>query len=648
MQMMAQIFGPLAGGGETLLSVTVGYFNIAILALGGLIFFYNVTAGVLQTAHEGEVLGKRWNSLWAPIRIICALGLMMPVPGLGGYNTIQTGVAWMVSGSTSLASLMWSAAVPAILLGKAQIATSSPTIPTSFIGEAWNVAACQVLANYQLKAAGSDARVTVASELRAGGQIAFLTKIVGLPDSVSVCGALATPALPTYLLTADNAVTRDAASKAFVEAHSAALAGLLENATALAQSTFEVSLSHYGPLPDIAPGLHEAILEANATLEPVFHLVTAVAADEGEGQQRLRDYLENDGGQGWLAAGSYYLVLARLNGEIASVLSAAPTVLSPARYIYEETGQTLDAVASGRWMGPLGNASAGNLRLNEEEVLRIAGDLERAFVRASASLSTLGFSLPDPALAAALSASHGEGGGIWDAISAAVDDLGRQLAQKVALHFSPTNFGSDLMVGLVSLGQFLVTAAAALVTALALASAIPIVGAGVTTAATVIGPLVLAMSVVGSVMSVLLPTIPFLMWVLGLFGYFVAVAAAIVATPIWALAHLRMDGEGIAPEGTHQGYLMLLRLFLTPPLMVIGFLAAMGIFRVVGGLIGIGIYYLLSSFSGSPLHWLAAAVVMTCMTAAIFLIVLERSFSLITTLPNAVLGWFGGAGHDDN
>src|SRR5690606_8152626 len=125
-------------------------------------------------------------------------------------------------------------------------------------------------------------------------------------ESVAICGALATPTLPAYLLTADSAETRDLTSKAFVEAHHAALVGLLKNATALAQSTLEVSISRSGPLPAIAPDLQVAIIEANEALQPVSDLVSAVAADGGEGQERLRAYLENDEGQGWLAAGSYY------------------------------------------------------------------------------------------------------------------------------------------------------------------------------------------------------------------------------------------------------------------------------------------------------------------------------------------------------
>lgn len=637
MQMMGQIFGPLGGAGPTLFSLSIGYFNIAMLTVGGVLFFYNVTAGLLQTAHEGEVLGRRWSSLWAPIRVIFAIGLMTPMPNLGGYSAGQAAIAQIVRGSTALASLIWTKAVPALLDGDVQIVASTPTLPTQFLREAWNMSACLSVANYQLGAAASTVRVVVTQVEHDNGAVAFFTGLSRNGEATGICGSLATPSPPTHLA--------QPARAAFAAAHTEAIAKLLSTTGALSDRALQSSLSRDGQPLSIADELRSGLIAANAALLPVAELVKEASASEG--QQRLREYIGNDTGQGWLAAGSYYLVLARLHQEASSVLSARPTVLTPARYIFESTGSSLDAAASGRWQGWLGNANAQNLPLDREEVQRIGSDMERAFARASATLSSFGFALPDPALAAALSPQQGEGGSIWDAFSAAVDGVGRQLAQQVALHFAPDSGGSDPLVGLVSLGQFLVGAAASLLGTLAVASAVPMLGASITTAMVVVGPLVLAMTVTGAAMSILLPAMPFVLWVLAVFGYFLAVVVAIVGAPLWALAHLRLDGEGIAHDSAKPGYLLLLRLALTPVLMVIGFFAAMAVFRAVAGLIGVGIYYLLSSFGGHPIFWLVSVVIMTVLTVAIFLIVIERSFSLVTALPNAVLTWIGGGSNND-
>ncbi|KKB09193.1 DotA/TraY family protein [Devosia chinhatensis] len=632
-QLAAQIFGPLFGAGATLLSNTIGYLNVAILVVGGLLFFYNVTAALLQTAHEGEVLGKRWNSLWGPIRVIVAVGLMMPVPNLGGYNTIQAGIGYVVRGSTALATLMWSSAVPALVTGDVQVIATSPSLPTPIIAEIWKISACTALANHQLAAVGSNSNVSLVEAEHSSGAIALVSAILGQETSTAgICGSIATPSAPMHLSEVDAAL--------FLSAHKSALSTMMAKTDLLAAKVLAASFGRDGQAVDLAGDLRQAVIDANSALSPVFELVRS--AGGGEGQERLRSYLQNQEGEGWLSAGSYYLVLARLNQEAASVLSARPSVLTPARYIYEQTGSTLDAAASGRRPGWFGSASAQNLRLNEEEILRIGGDMEGAFARAAASLSSFGFGLPDPALAAALTPSQGEGGSIWDALSAAVDEVGRKLTQQIALNFSPDAAGGDPLVGLVELGQLLVGAAASILAALALASAVPVVGGAVGAAMAVVGPLLLTMTVAGGAMAVLLPAMPFVLWVLAVFGYFVTVVIAIVAAPLWTLAHMQMDGEGIAPAAAQQGYRLLLRLFLTPPLMIVGFFAAMAVFRAVSTLIGTGIYYLLSSFSGHPVFWLAAIAVMTVLTVAIFLIVIERSFSLVTSLPAAVSEWIGG------
>ncbi|WP_157955779.1 MULTISPECIES: DotA/TraY family protein [Devosia] len=631
-QMAAQIFGPLFGAGPTLLSMCVGYLNVAMLALGGMLFFYNVAVGVLQTSHEGVVLGRRWSSLWAPLRLIFAIGLLVPMPNAGGYNSVQAGIAWLVRGSTSAASLIWSSAVPALIAGDVQVVATKPAVPTTAVADIWKMSACKALANFQLDAAGSDARISFVRAGHQNGAIALVSRIAGREDiTTGICGSIATPLAPSHLSAPEASL--------FMTAHLNALASILAVTDELAARALAASIAHDGTAVEMAAPLRAAIIRANNLLLPIAELVKSSGGDEG--QQRLRAYLENRDGQGWLAAGSFYLVLANLNHQASSVLSARPTILTPARYAFESTGATLDSVATGRSIGWFGSANGNNLRLDQEELLRVGGDMDRAFSRASAALASFGFALPDPALAAALSPAQGEGGSIWDVLGSAVNEVGQKLAQQVALYFAPENTGADPVVGLIELGQFLIATASSILSALAMGSAVPVVGGAVGAVMAVVGPLLLTMTVAGGAMSVLLPTVPFILWILAVFGYFMAVVVAVVAAPLWAVAHMRLDGEGLAPEAAHQGFLLLLRLLLTPTLMILGFFAAMAIFRAVSGMVGAGIYYLISSFSGHPMFWLAAIAVMAVLTVSAFLLVLERSFSLVTKLPDAVCRWIG-------
>lgn len=67
--------GPGSGLGQV-----VGVLNSALLFVGGALLCWNTIAGVAQSAHEGKILGKRWSSLWAPIRPVLGIALLFPLP----------------------------------------------------------------------------------------------------------------------------------------------------------------------------------------------------------------------------------------------------------------------------------------------------------------------------------------------------------------------------------------------------------------------------------------------------------------------------------------------------------------------------------------------------------------------------------------
>jgi len=53
--------------------------------------------GTINTAHEGETLGKKWDTMWTPLRTALAIAVVLPLPatavtnGIGGISAIQGG-----------------------------------------------------------------------------------------------------------------------------------------------------------------------------------------------------------------------------------------------------------------------------------------------------------------------------------------------------------------------------------------------------------------------------------------------------------------------------------------------------------------------------------------------------------------------------
>ena len=84
--------------------------------------------------------------------------------------------------------------------------------------------------------------------------------------------------------------------------------------------------------------------------------------------------------------------------------------------------------------------------------------------------------------------------------------------------------------------------------------------------------------VIGFILAYTTPFMPMLYFLFAVSGWIKGVFEAMVAVPLWALAHLRIDGDGLPGRDASAGYMLLLEIFLRPILIVAGLLAAMMIF----------------------------------------------------------------------
>ena len=101
--------GVLHGTGSQIMGAMFGVFNSAVLALGGIIIMYTLLISTLNTAHEGEMLGKEWSSIWIPMR--STLGLALLIPKASGYCVMQIFVMWVIVQGVGAADKVWDAAL---------------------------------------------------------------------------------------------------------------------------------------------------------------------------------------------------------------------------------------------------------------------------------------------------------------------------------------------------------------------------------------------------------------------------------------------------------------------------------------------------------------------------------------------------------
>lgn len=110
---LAEIFGivdgVLHGTGSQIVGSMFEVFNAAVMALGGIIIAYTMIVSTMNTAHEGEMLGKKWNSIWVPVRATAGLALL--IPKSSGYCLLQIFVMWVVVQGVGAADKLWNAAL---------------------------------------------------------------------------------------------------------------------------------------------------------------------------------------------------------------------------------------------------------------------------------------------------------------------------------------------------------------------------------------------------------------------------------------------------------------------------------------------------------------------------------------------------------
>lgn len=682
--LLNQMFGPLFpsaalpsgdAGARTVFSSIIGYFNVIILVVGGLMFFYNVTVGVLQSAHEGQVLGQRWSSLWAPIRVLFAVGLLVPVPNYGGYNLAQVGVAYVVKGSTNIASEIWKGSVTLILAGDVPIATSEPRFSPDTIRTLYENAACINLLNYQYTAIGSPLRVeysSASSPVMSRSNLdpsssqfpryTATTQVVGNgdPENFGICGRWVTPEVPAYLLrVVDEAGGPESAAAQsiidrFGQGHRDIMVGVETRVRALVTGT--------GTSAPVRQDVFDGVLEpepftedlvdistwANSQLQALVDDLRTTAVNSG-GQSAYDDLrsritgscTDNGGagsgtggcyGEGWIGAGAYYTTLARVNAEINSLVTAQSTASGRTFGVLLTQDRFVRDAGGTNWFGY--RNGTGDLLPTEAEAARILADYMDLYATSSYPLAALGFSMSSSDIIEANAEAGDSSSGRINRFLTFINESIQRVQAWFLEFFDPANTDSgDPMVGLISMGSYLIGLGSAMLVASMFGVRI----------AVVMVPFFSIIFAAGATLSFVLPLMPFFYWILGVTGYFLLVVEAIVAVNLWALAHMRMDGDGISGAAGQKGWLMLLALLMTPVLMVFGFLIGMGIFRVSSDLISAGMFYAVSGISGGAnlMVALVGILAFSIMIVTAYIFILERSFSLISEFPNRVMMWMG-------
>jgi conjugal transfer/type IV secretion protein DotA/TraY len=185
-------------------------------------------------------------------------------------------------------------------------------------------------------------------------------------------------------------------------------------------------------------------------------------------------------------------------------------------------------------------------------------------------------------------------------------------------------------------------------------------GAGAIGLARVFGDTMLTITMIsitaGFILFYIVPFLPFIYFFFAVGGWIKGIFEAMVGVPLWALAHIRIDGNGMPGNAAMNGYYLIFEIFLRPLLTVFGFIGSIIIFAAMVNALNDMWDLVISNVGGFDMQQEIATpgsidfyrgpvdeFIFTVMYAIIVYMMAQSSFKLIDLVPNSILRWMGAS-----
>ena len=637
-KILDQLFGGLFNGGNDMFGAGILVFNGAILTIGGILAAYTVLAGTLGTAHDGEMLGKKFSSVWIPIRYSVGTALVLPVLP-GGYCMMSKLVAMVISIGIGIAGAVWDG----FMENPTQQANISfpTTARAQVITLAENAFKASICVNGYQKFIDDNqtkendnsvlnfAKYKFSKSVDTDGNYAY-----GNNFNSTICGKIINPGMDPvpatstatngastntgYLGPLDN-LFKPVDTSSMITAsrvQTATLVGLMDSLSTMALADPNIKNSGDAYYKEIVNAADKYMAGMQAAAKKIS-----------------QPHEANEKKYGWILAGAYFNNIVLTNNEIHKSLENIPTSNA-------STSLTLSGMPSEDVAHYLISESV--LKHNEikQEIGSISSTSEESGGKDASGISTwIGNQLARLVSGINLvelknDSRHpviivNEMGtrilGVWTGfmILTTATDVAAQMAEKE----SGTVVGQLVTVG----GLVPLEAGAAGVTA-TINNILKFIMAPIT-----------ALLVVGFVCAYLIPMIPFIMWLGAVGGWLIQCIIAIIVGPLWAVMHLHPNGDDLTGHGGN-GYSMLMGLLLRPALLIFGFIASIAVSSVMGEFIN-KIYFQVFVFSGANVNGFMAFLTMlagTTIYAVIMFSFIKKTHSIMHVIPDEIMKWVGG------
>lgn len=561
-------------------------YTSVLFAIGSFAISWYTIKGIVASARHGVSMGKYWNGVWDPLRVVIGLGLLAPNPAWGGLSASQALIFKGAEISAQMANQVWQSFANSVLADGYAVA-----VPGSggreLARDILFLETCSAAANALERVGGFSASPPPPP---AG---------IETPRGIAwrygdACGTLRLP--PIEGQDEFNVARHEAATAMIGEirafAADAIQAAIPSGDYVLSQAP-EVVAAVAAWLHTLASNYDDAVGKAAAD---------AAAKQQAAARERILAYMNQ---HGWTVAGTAWRTLAQ-----ASAL-AAELAASRHELIRDETN-----LAASPDVRRATEVVAAFLRLGEREVKLSPSDLT-AIADAESDLLTQALAPLRDSLAGW---NTGDG----------------EDADPVAWL---TTWGHSLMLG----GQAVIAAGVPLSIAAKNALSDAAGGDGPWDWLSPIARgLAVAAIVGGVILAYLLPLLPFIFTVFLVLGWVIAICEAHLAAPVFALMMARFEGgDEFFGRTQAPGLQLLFSLLLRP---VLGVLALCTSYVILPEMLRfLDETLAVAALGGQGGHIVGIFGILGLTAASLYLAweVAKRTLSLVSTMPERIGRWFG-------
>jgi len=636
------------------------FFSNALLIVASIKLLYELIQMTAESAQTGQVGGKDANKLWAPIRLVIAIGLLVPLADSGGLNSGQMIVLQIAKWGSGMASQAWKVFVVKLSDGQSLTRATAPRIRTLSLNTLKSFA-CQSFINYYAREIGLPHNAVRTQNVRADN-----TNTLTFKNDVheDVCGFIRYK-VPLQTFT-NNPVDGQISLN-------------------LTKGNYDDFITTMPDLADQADNMVSAYLPYGRTLpkpslENFDQLVQAYQdrmnqriSVAGPGGTNAADYakqamdaiiaqIKNAADtQGWTSAGTWFLAVTRAQGQIINGAANIPEASGPHVDVFKSYGAAFedytnfanDLEINARQgdtaptvRPPTGSPGAG-FTVADESRLSLSSSMqmpsEGLFYTLDKLANAIGLWDPDPRKA------FGDMGASTNPFAeiAALGHKKIQLALTyvgLAAGTSILGFGADIIARGIPWADAGSKEAPIARQGLAAVSG---VASGLTALLMMIATLFF---LAGVLLAFIVPLFPFTRFFFSILTWLGSLIEAMILVPFMALAFLTPKGEGFAGPNTRNAFFLIFQVFLRPILCLFGLMAAMILFYVAAKFLNASFYEAASGigdYAGNGMRFMQK-LVYSFMYVALIYSSANISFKMIEHIPKHALKWMGGSASEES